>query len=138
MVSNRGAQKSVDAPLRRRLLGVGAVIAVAAAVAAAVAIVPPTSAEATNWWFWRTISVKSGNDTWYPVKTGAQYNVADVTSYSDSTSAIVFTAGVGTSSGPSHVTQTFGGYRTVDGECKFYTPLVPAGSTGYLTCKLGF
>lgn len=134
MVSIRGARKSVATPLRRRLLGLGAVLAVAAALA----VVPPTSAEATTWWYWRTNSVKSGNDTWYPVQTGAQYNIGRVTSYSDSTSAIISTAGVGTSSAPAQVTQTFGGYRTVNAECKFYTPLVPAGWTGYLECKLGF
>ncbi|QJA00353.1 hypothetical protein [Leifsonia sp. PS1209] len=58
--------------------------------------------------------------------------------YSGAAGAYIDTAGVGQSYGPGNVTQTFGGYRTVNSSCKTYLPIMPAGQTVYLECRLGY
>lgn len=120
---------------RRTSFGLGAVMTVAVAVALSVV----TPAEAANWWTWRSSSANSANGTWYGVNTGAQYNQARVRTYTDQANAEVFTAGVGTSSAPAQVIQTFGGYRTVSAQCRWVTGLVPQGTRyGMVDCALGF
>lgn len=111
-------------------------IALVAALMLAVAV--PVSAEAVNWYTWRTNAMTNYNGTWYGVNTGAQYNQARIRTYSDQANAEVFVSGVGTSSAPSQVIQTFGGYRTVSGQCRWYSPLVPTTTPGHLDCALGY
>lgn len=134
MTSLSAAQKQAPT-VRFRLVAI--ILAIAAA--AVFAIAAPAPAQATTWWYWRTNSQISGNNTWYPVNTGATYNVGNVdTGATGKTGAYINTVGIGQSYGPGSVTQNFGAYIKVSSSCRAYVPILPDGATAYLQCRLGY
>lgn len=116
----------------------GISIAVAMATALTLALAVPVSAQAVNWYTYKDTTTAKVR-TWYSVSTGATYNRARTTAFNTAqATAYASVAGIGTSYAPAVVNMSWATYQRVTASCQWDGYLINDGSTGLLTCSLGF